>query len=364
MTMFSKARFRRATLLLLIACALAPALAVAGSSPTPTALAPLPGDTGSIAIDINNGGDVAGHSIGTTTTGVVWDRHGGTTMLLPLPGDAESFAQAINAGGDVVGYSRSGAPPCGSGDTAVKWNRHGVATVLQPLPGDAEAEAFGINNQGVVVGISLGPRRPDCTAPSTAVRWDEQGNATTLVSPVAALPEGKANGVNQNGTVSGFVNDAAGTVFSAVVWDRNGVPTALPGPPASVTATFGLNNNGVFVGPALDVFFTSSALRWDRHGDPPSVLPPQGADPEAYAISNNNNGQVAGVSGAFLFGELLGLFHPPATAVRWDGPGTPTVLPPLPGDAFSYAGGMNDLGEVAGYSHDPGSGTNTAVVWR
>lgn len=364
MTMFPKARLRGATLLLLLACGVAPALAASPGSSTPTALAPLPGDSDSIAFDITNGGDVLGHSIGATTTGVVWDRHGNTRMLLPLAGDTASFAQSINAGGDVVGYSRSGASPCGFGDTAVKWDRHGVAMTLQPLPGDVEAQAYGINNEGIMVGISLAPPRADCTAASTPVRWDEHGNATALASPVAALPEGKANGANQNGTISGFVNDATGTVFSAVLWDRDGVPTVLPAPPASVTATFGLSNNGVFVGPALDVFFASSALLWDRHGNPPSVLAPLGADPEAYAISVNDNGEVAGVSGAFLFGELLGLFKPPATAVRWDQHGAPTALPPLPGDAFSFAGDLNDYGEAVGYSHDPGTETDTAVVWR
>ena len=78
----------------------------------------------------------------------------------------------------------------------------------------------------------------------------------------------------------------------------------------------------------------------------------------------NNGGQVAGVSGVVLFAAIFGLFDPPATAVLWDKHGVPAPLSPLPGDAFSYAGGMNDAGAVVGFSHDPASDTDTAVVWR
>lgn len=364
MTLTPKIRIRCCALALLLVLAL-PALAPAGSGPTPTALPPLAGDTDSIAVGVNNGGDVVGNSMGATNTGVVWDRHGNATMILPLPGDVDSFAQEINNGGDVVGYSRNRTPPCGAGDTAVKWDRHGVTTTLRPLPGDLEARANGINSQGVAVGISLSPRRPDCTAAFTAVRWDTQGNPTALVSPSAALPEGFANGITRNGDVSGFVNDAAGTVFRAAIWDEHGVPTLLPGHPGSIIdAAFGIAENGVVVGPAMDGFFAHTALLWDRKGNPPVVLTPLGADPEAYAISNNARGDVAGVSGVFLFAALFGIFDPPATAVVWDKHGNPTPLPPLPGDAFSYAGGINEAGAVAGFSHDPGTDTDTAVVWR
>ena len=209
MTMFPKTFLRSLLVLALLA---GPALAVpAGNSGTPTALAPLPGDTDSQGISINKGGDVVGNSIGTTTTGVVWDRHGNTTMLLPLGTDIDSFAQGINARGDAVGYSRSGALPCGAGDTAVQWTRHGASIPLQPLPGDTEARAFAINNNGIVAGISLAPRRADCTAAFTAVRWDRHGNPTALTSPSATLLEGFANDITEDGAVSGFVNDAAGT---------------------------------------------------------------------------------------------------------------------------------------------------------
>jgi len=363
MTMFPKTFLRSLLVLALLA---GPALAVpAGNSGTPTALAPLPGDANSQGISINKGGDVVGNSIGATTTGVVWDRHGNTTMLLPLGTDIDSFAQGINARGDAVGYSRSGAPPCGAGDTAVQWTRHGASIPLQPLPGDTEARAFAINNNGIVAGISLSPRRADCTAAFTAVRWDRHGNPTALTSPSATLLEGFANDITEDGAVSGFVNDAAGTQFAAVTWDRNNVPTPLPaGFLSPLYAAFGLNTSGVVIGPALDGAFASSALMWDGNGGPPSMLPPLGGDAEAYAISINNSGEVAGVSGVLLFAAIFGIFDPPATAVVWDKHGAPTALSPLPGDAYSYAGGMNEAGEVAGFSHNPGTDTDTAVVWR
>lgn len=90
MTPTPKIRLRSSALALLLMLAL-PALAPAANGPTPTALPPLPGDTDSMAIGINNGGDVVGQSMGATTTGVVWDRHGDVAMLLPLPGGAWDF---------------------------------------------------------------------------------------------------------------------------------------------------------------------------------------------------------------------------------------------------------------------------------
>ena len=71
-----------------------------------------------------------------------------------------------------------------------------------------------------------------------------------------------------------------------------------------------------------------------------------------------------GPLGMLLSAAIFGFFDPPATAIVWDKHGTPTALAPLPGDAFSYAGGMNNSGAVAGFSHNPGTGTDTAVVWR
>ena len=352
--------------ILLLFVLAAPALGGPGGKPaTPNALAPLDGDDHSFAAMINDRGKVAGRSVGVSTTAVVWDRRGNVTMLLPLGSDQDSFAEAINKRGDVVGYSRAGSSPCGAGDTAVKWDRHGAPSPLAALPGHIETRGFGINDKGVTVGISLEPRRPDCTAAFHAVRWDRKGKPTLLASPSASLPEGFANRVSNNGRVSGFVNDAAGSQFSAVAWDRRNVPTLLPTIPTSpIYIAVGVNNKGTMVGQGFNFGFESQALVWDRHGNPPVALAPLGTDPEALAAGINKHGSVVGMSGVALFAVVFQIFEPPASAVLWDKHGVPTALPPLPGDDFSYGFGVNDRGDVVGYSNSAGTGANTAVVWR
>lgn len=353
------------SILLLLVLA-APALGGPGDKPvTATALAPLAGDDHSFAAMINNRGEVAGRSVGVATTAVVWDRKGNPTMLLPLGSDQDSFAEAINERGEVVGYSRAASGTCGTEDTAVKWDRHGVPSPLAALPGHVETRGFGINDKGVTVGISLEPRRDDCTSAFHAVRWDRKGNPTLLPSPLAPLPEGFANRVSNNGTVSGFVNDAPGDQFNAVVWDRRNVPTLLPTIPTSpIYIAVGVNNHGTMVGQGFNFFFESQALVWDRHGNPPVALPTLGTDPEALAAGINKHGEVVGMSGEALFAVVFQIFEPPASAVLWDKHGVPTALPPLPGETFSYGFDVNDRGDAVGYSNDAETGANTAVVWR
>jgi hypothetical protein len=48
-------------------------------------------------------------------------------------------------------------------------------------------------------------------------------------------------------------------------------------------------------------------------------------------------------------------------AVIWDRAGKPTALEPLPGDKDSFAGAINERGEVAGVSISH-SGVETAVI--
>ncbi len=337
----------------------------------PEALLPLVGDTDSFAEGINNRGDVVGRSLGAVTTAVRWDRqrnsYNDATALLPLPGDASSFAVAINNRGQVVGHSRTGQGPCGltAVDTAVVWDRHGVPTALGPLPGDVEARARGINDAGIVTGISLGPRDAGtCFTVFTPVVWDRNGNPTEL-SIVAGFLEGFVgdghSSINNNGAVAGGSIDFNFFPFIiARLWDRQGGATDLMAPVGYFNAAANaINNNGLVVGQTFDVGGADMAVLWDRNGNP-ATLPPLMGDPESSAAAVNDRGQAAGSSGI----DLFGFFGTPAgTAVVWGQDGNPTALAPLAGDTDSFAFAINEPGRVVGTSRDAG-GTSTAVVWR
>lgn len=93
----------------------------------------------------------------------------------------------------------------------------------------------------------------------------------------------------------------------------------------------------------------------------PTALPPLGGDTESFATGINNRGDVVGYSVGAV-----------TTAVRWDRHGNSyrdaNALLPLPGEASSLAVAINNRGQVAGQSRT-GQGpcgftaADTAVVW-
>ncbi len=321
-----------ALLLLMVA---APALGGPKGSDTPRALAPLPGDTDSFAQDINNRGQVVGRSVGAVTTAVVWDPDGNATALLPLPGATSSFGEGINNRGQVVGRSSTN-DPCPV-DTAVVWDRHGVATPLAPLPGDVVSRAFAINSRGDVSGLSLGPliAPPACAAAWTAVIWDKDGNPTALSPLTAPAPLG---GFYESGT--GFFGGGGGM-------NNRG-------------AVVGVSINAAPVDPAGDFIFVGTL--WDRQHNPNRLLADVGCVPVGgceIQLTNgiNNSGVVAGG------GWDINTFAPYATV--WDRDGNPTDLPPLSGDPDAEAFDINNRGAISGTSGTyPNFGVaGTAVVW-
>lgn len=111
----------------------------------------LPGDTSSLAIDINDRGEIVGVSNNPSGVGSGFLLTPATGMfrLSSLGGDTE--AVAINDAGDVAGFSTTS-----SGDVhAVRWQSATNWTVedLGSLGGCC-SQASGINNYGDVVGVS------------------------------------------------------------------------------------------------------------------------------------------------------------------------------------------------------------------
>jgi uncharacterized membrane protein len=265
---------------------------------TPSLRQPVSGAVGSYVNGINNSGQLAGYSIGSTGTpsgllATIWNGSKPTALGV-LPNTYGSYAMGINDAGQVAGFTN-----LGNGNTAraTIWNNL-APTILPPLPGGNSSLAIGINNIGQVVGTSIVTNSG--VNSSIATIWNGTTPIALGILPGAAFSNGE--GINDLGEVVGstyftnpqYTTDGRSTNEYATIW--NGLtPTEL-----------GMLQGGV----------------------------------NSDATSINNLGEVAG---ATYFAD--GSRH----ATIWNGL-TPTDLGTLPGMADSYAFGINNLGEVVGYS--------------
>jgi uncharacterized membrane protein len=231
-------------------------------------------------------------------------------------------------------------------------------TILPPLQGDNQSEAFSINNRGEVAGTSAfeGTFPFDDFIPN-AVVWDLNGNIIRVLEPLENDDDsavGEGNSINNNGSVAGRSIASDGT-WTAVAWDRNGVPTALlPLPGHTQSRAEGITTRGGFTVAGTSFGDGSRAVVWDLKGDgTPRALALLAGDTSSGATGINERGQVVGAS---VGGGT-------ATAVVWDRTGTPTALSPLPGDTSSVVSAINNAGQVVGTSIASDFST-TAVVWN
>jgi uncharacterized membrane protein len=137
--------------------------------------------------------------------------------------------------------------------------------------------------------------------------------------------------INDEGDVLGGVD--GGGVF---VW-RNGVTTVLSGIGAG--SPVAINNAGQVLGTDED-----GAFIWDA-----GLVTRLELDRYAWVTDLNDRGQVTG----FYQYSNLGAFV-------WEG-GVLTPLPPLPGDDYSHAAAINEIGQIVGSSVKHGVGR--AVLW-
>ena len=338
-------RHRRAFIALagLIAATWASTAQAGDGGRTPIPLPPIEGDLSSEARAVNNRGQVAGSSFDGILTATIWDWRGKPTPLAPLEGDGHSEAFAINDWGEAVGDST------GAITSAVRWDRQGVASRLAPPEGDLDSFARGINARGEVAGYSS--RQNDADADTgvllQAVRWDAWGNPTVL-PPLEGDSEATALAINAFGKVVGYSFSSGGR-DTAVVWNRSGRPRALlPLPGDGGSEAQAINLWGQVVGDSEDG--SETATRWPRAQ--PKALAALARDPDAQAFAINRKGAIAGVS------ISLALIH---SAVLWASGGRPVRLAALPGNDQSWALGINESGDVVGFS--AGETSITAVLW-
>jgi probable HAF family extracellular repeat protein len=306
------------------------------------------GGDSSIAMGINNSGQVAGS---TYTSGVmhaiIWN---GTTPT-DLGGGIYSFGLGINDSGQVVGSSDI----LGGDYHATLWN--GTTPTDLGTLGGSFSQAWDINDSGQVVGRSgtIG------NAVAHATLW----NGTT---PTDLGTLGGSNsiglGINDSGQVVGS-SDILGGDSHATIWNGT-TPTDLGTLGGSNSVGFGINDSGQVVGWSLT---TGNAVQhatlWN--GTTPTDLGTLGGSNSwayginSYAYDINNSGQVVGFS---EYSNFTSTVH----ATIWNG-AAPTDLNNFlsvsdvdAGWFLATATSINDNGWIAGSAGNRVTGAQVAYL--
>jgi probable HAF family extracellular repeat protein len=246
-----------------------------------------------------------------------------------------SQATGINNSGQVVGYTSywGRAAP-----NATIWSGATPSDIGYPY-----SQAMGINNSGQVVGGScfLG----DCTK-QHATSWNGTTGQVDLSTDETQGRIGSyAYGINDSGQVVGVSNTLGKTLPHATIWNGT-TPTDLGTLGGSSLAT-DINNSGQVVGYSSTLGNTDPhAIIWN--GTTLTDLGP------GFAFAINDSGQVVGASSV-----TSGGYH----ATIWNGT-TPTDLGTLVGGSYSVATGINNSGQVVGWSYTLGNTHPHAIIWN
>jgi probable HAF family extracellular repeat protein len=219
--------------------------------------------------------------------------------------------------------------------------------------GGIDSQATAINDRGQVIGfktIFVPTGQDGCCHPRRAFLWDD-GVITDLGSLTGSpLSSSFPVAINKRGQVIGE-SDSRG-----FLWD-DGVMVELSAAGAITLFPLALNDRGQVVGEAFVGSLVTHAFLWQR-----GVTTDLGTLPgysTSVATHINNRGQVAGSSTLLPVGNTHAFF--------W-ADGAMTDLGTLGGENASplgiktLASGMNDRGQVVGFSLSP-SGNYHAFLW-
>ena len=154
------------------------------SAPTLVDLGTLPGGNLSVAVAVNNLGDVAGSSDDSNgiSWGVVWSHASGTpTQIANM-----TTATGINDRGLVVGRRNA---TVGDGVQAVAYNLGAGAAVSLGAISNLSCVAWGVNNHGQIVGATGSGtviRSPGITTGVFATLWDGSNSVVNLNTRITA----------------------------------------------------------------------------------------------------------------------------------------------------------------------------------
>ena len=213
---------------------------------------PAQGFNSSIALAINNAGQIVGQSscifilcsvpIGLATE---WSdgkiiNLGGLAPPSSPRGDflLSSVANGINKSGQVVGSSTIGVLNVGFTEVATEWS-HGSVIGLGGLPGSANSDAASINAAGKVVGWS------EVGGTSIATEWS--GGSVIDLAGLPGSTYSVATGINDSGQAVGY--SIVGGAFYATEWSGGSVIDLGPGDALSINDAGQVVGWSAFVSP-------------------------------------------------------------------------------------------------------------------
>jgi probable HAF family extracellular repeat protein len=283
-----------------------------------TDLGVLPGDTSSEPTDINESRQIVGFSTGPNgDRAFVWDAAGGIREVGDLPGGAvSSHANGINDAGQIVGWS-------------VTWNNARHAFLFTPgagqgmrdlgdLPGGADFSwAADINSSGHVVGTSM------ATQTWHAFLWTNGRGLVDLGAlALGESVQSEANAINDSGQITGTYAD--GGSFRAFIATSSGSLTRIgPGSTGQMNIGYKINNSGQIAGVGARYlapnFLSNVSVAFNAHGSFGDALPDLAGRPASVsadysaAYGVNDDGDVVGWSydsvgpRAVVWGYMFGL---------------------------------------------------------
>jgi len=239
---------------------------------------PFPGTTSTVAIGINDAGQIVGtFAEGPRGHGFLRDA-GGIFTTIDGPGATLTELHGINNAGQIVGFFRD-----------ITNSYHGFlrdaagSVTTFDVPGAAHTRAYGINDAGQIVGTFV---------VGTVARGflrDAAGSVTTFDVPGATFISG-VSGINDAGQIVGSFFD--GARYHGFLRDAAGSVTTIDAPGATLTLAYGINDAGEIVGQFDDGTRRHGFLR-DAAGSFTTIDGPGATSTNAFGI--NNAGQIVGI---------------------------------------------------------------------
>ena len=294
-------------------------------------LGTLRGDSASVAMGINNHGDVVGWSTGPTgTRAFVYREATGMVALPAVAGRPVTMARAINDEGVVVGTASTGGTDVGH---AVRWQA-GAAQDLGTLGGGTFSEARDVNASGTTVGSSstIGGQ----LSGTHAFRYSD---AAGMVDLTAGFDDGRAEGINDTGQIVGWRNGRAYRLSGSTFTDL-GVPTGF-----AQSFAVAINATGQVAGHVISP--TGNSERIFRYSNGVMTLVGgMGEFNRAWAI--NSSGDVVG-QGLPVLGLRQGFLYTDTNGMQ----GLNQLIDPAGGWYILGASGINDAGQIVGWASGP-----------